>query len=204
MYKLPHFTETDQQALIDFMSANSFAIIVTSSEAYPVATHVPLQIQVNEKGKIVLSGHIMRKSDHHKAFEKNERVLVIFNGPHTYISASWYSNAQSASTWNYMTVHAKGKISLLDDNATYEAVKNLTDQYEGHSQPASFGKLGDAYVHPLIKAIVAFNIEVETIENVFKLSQNRDEVSKKNIIARLKERGDENSVKIAEEMEKRQ
>lgn len=203
MYKLPQFTETDQQAILEFMTAHSFAIIVATNDAYPVATHVPLQIQVNEKGKIVLSGHIMRKSDHHQAFAKNDRVLVIFNGPHTYISASWYSNPQSASTWNYMTVHVKGKISLLDENATYEAVKNLTDQYEGHNRPASFDKLGDAYVHPLIKAIVAFSIEVETIENVFKLSQNRDEVSKKNIIAKLKEKGDENAVKIAEEMEKR-
>lgn len=185
------------------MNANSFAVIVTTGEAYPVATHVPLQIQSNEKGKILLSGHIMRKSDHHRAFEKNDRVLVIFNGPHAYISASWYSNPQSASTWNYMTVHAKGKISLLDDNATYEAVKNITSQYEGNNQPASFDKLGDAYVHSLLKAIVAFSIEVETIENVFKLSQNRDETSKKNIIARLKERGDANAVKIAEEMEKR-
>ena len=203
MYKLPHFTETNQETIIEFMKAHSFAIIAAMGEAYPVATHVPLQIHVNDNGKILLRGHIMRKSDHHKAFEKNDNVLVIFNGPHAYISASWYSNTQSASTWNYMTVHAKGKISLLDDEATYEAVKNLTDQYEGSSQPASFDKLGDEYVHALIKAIVAFSIEVESIENVFKLSQNRDEISQMNIIAQLKQRGNENAIKIAEEMEKR-
>lgn len=203
MYKLPHFTETDQKAIIEFMTSNPFAIIAAAGESYPVATHVPLQVDKTDEGKIVLRGHIMRKSDHHKAFEKNKNVLVIFNGAHTYISASWYTNPQTASTWNYMTVHAKGKIQLLDEEATYEAVKSLTDQYEGNSNRASFNNLGDDYVHAMIKAIVAFTIEVASMENVFKLSQNRDKESKKNIIAALKQRCDENSVKIAAEMEKR-
>jgi len=82
---------------------------------HPVATQVPLFIDINEDGKILLSGHIMRKTDHHKAFEKNENVLVLFTGPHSYVSASWYTAPQTASTWNYMTVHVKGKISLLDE-----------------------------------------------------------------------------------------
>src|SRR5580765_3644164 len=131
MYKLSHFTETNQDAVIAFMKENSFAIITGTGEAYPVATQVPLFIHINEEGKIFLTGHIMRKTDHHIAFEKNSTVLVLFTGPHTYVSASWYTSPQTASTWNYMTAHAKGKISLLGETATYKAIKNITEKYEG-------------------------------------------------------------------------
>jgi transcriptional regulator len=203
MYKLSHFTETDQDAVIAFMKENSFAIITAIGETYPVATQVPLFIDINEEGKIFLTGHIMRKTDHHKAFEKNENVLVLFTGPHTYVSASWYTTPQTASTWNYMTVHAKGKITLLDEAATYEAIKNITEKYEGKETAAAFHKMDDDYIAAMLKAIIAFSIEVESMENVFKLSQNRDEESKKNIIEALQQRPDDNSKMIAAEMIKR-
>jgi len=203
MYKLSYFTENDNEAVIAFMKHHSFAVITAIGEQYPVATQVPLFINVNEEGKIILSGHIMRKTDHHKAFEKNEHVLVLFTGPHTYISASWYTNPQSASTWNYMTVQAKGKIILLNEAATYQAIKNITDHYEGKETAAAFNKMDDEYIAAMLKAIVAFSIEVETLENVFKLSQNKDEQNKKQIINALQQRQDENSKMIAEEMMKR-
>lgn len=89
MYKLNYFTEEDTAKVIDFMKANSFAIITGMGEQYPVASHIPLTIDVNDDGKLFFTGHLMKKTDHHLAFEKNEQVLVIFNGPHTYVSASW-------------------------------------------------------------------------------------------------------------------
>lgn len=203
MYKFSYFTENNNDAVIAFMKENSFAIITAIGEIYPVATQVPLFIDINEEGKIFLTGHIMRKTDHHKAFEKNDLVLVLFTGPHTYVSASWYTHPQTASTWNYMTVHAKGKITLLDEAATYEAIKNITNKYEGTTTAAAFHKMDDDYIASMLKAIVAFSIEVESIENVFKLSQNRDEQSKKNIIEALQQRPDDNSKMIAAEMKKR-
>lgn len=203
MYKLSYFTENNNDAVIAFMKENSFAAITAFGEQYPVATQVPLFVDINHEGKILLSGHIMRKTDHHKAFEKNDHVLVLFTGPHTYVSASWYSNPQSASTWNYMTVHAKGKIKLLDEAATYEAIKNITDKYEGKETAAAFHKMSDEYISAMLKAIVAFSIEVESIENVFKLSQNKDEQNKKQIIEALQQRPDDNSKMIAAEMIKR-
>lgn len=203
MYKLAHFTETDNNAVIEFMKENSFAIITAIGETYPVATQVPLFIDINEEGKIFLTGHIMRKTDHHKAFEKNDQVLVLFTGPHTYVSASWYTTPQTASTWNYMTVHAKGKITLLDEAATYKAIKDITEKYEGKETAAAFHKMDEGYIAAMLKAIIAFSIEVESIDNVFKLSQNRDEQSKKNIIEALQQRPDDNSKMIAAEMIKR-
>lgn len=185
------------------MKENPFAVICGFGEVYPVATHIPLEVEVANDGKIFLKGHLMKNTDHHKAFLKNNNVLVVFNGPHCYVSASWYGNTASGSTWNYMTVHAKGKIIFSDEEGTYNAVKKITDKYEEAESIAAFDTLPKEYIDQMVKAIVGFSIEVESIDNVFKLSQNKDEPSKKNIIKHLQERGDEASKKIAEEILKR-
>jgi len=202
MYRMPHFTEKDNGKIIAFMKEHSFAIVTGFGEQYPVATHIPLEVIVREDGKIVLSGHLMKNTDHHKAFVKNDYMLVIFNGPHCYVSASWYNNPQTASTWNYMTVHAKGKIMFTDDEGTFAAINAVTNKYEGVETAAAFNKMPKEYVMQMLKAIIGFTIEVESVDNVFKLSQNKTDHEQINIIEQLKNKGDENSVKIADEMEK--
>jgi transcriptional regulator len=203
MYKLSHFTETEQQFVMDFIKENSFALITGFGLAYPVATQIPLEVEERE-GKLFLSGHMMKKTDHHIAFEKNENVLVVFTGPHCYVSASWYANPQTASTWNYMAVHAKGKIKFTDEEGTYEVIKAVTNKYEGTETIAAFNNMPKEYTMQHIKAIVGFRIEVDGIENVFKLSQNKSEEEKVNIIKNLRERnGNDDDVQIANEIEKR-
>lgn len=202
MYKFPYYTEKDQDKVIAFMKENAFALITGIGEDFPVATQIPLEIKSNG-GRIFLEGHLMRKTDHHLAFEKNNKVMVLFTGPHCFVSASWYTNPQVGSTWNYMTVQAKGKITFLDEEGTYNAVKTVSNKYVGTQTAGAFENLPSSYIDQMIKAIVGFRIEVESIENTFKLSQNRDEASQKNIINQLKKRGDENSMKIAKEMESR-
>jgi transcriptional regulator len=202
MYKFSHYTEQDQQKVIDFMKENAFALITGLGENYPVATQIPLAIKIKED-KIFLEGHMMKKTDHHLGFEKNNNVLVLFTGPHCFVNANWYTDPGVGSTWNYMTVHAKGKISFFDEEGTRNAVKALSDKYAGASSPASFDNLPKDYIDHMVKAIVGFSIEIEELNNVFKLSQNRDEVSQKNIIEQLRKRGDANSAAIANEMENR-
>jgi transcriptional regulator len=203
MYKFDYYTEKDEQKVLDFMKANPFAIITGTGNEFPVATHIPLETIVDEKGKIFLSGHLMRKTDHHLAFEKNNNVLVIFTGPHCFVSASWYTDPQAGSTWDYMTVHAKGKIIFTDEEGTLKAVKAVSDKFEGTASAGAYDNLPKEYIDRMVKAIVGFRIEVESLDNVFKLSQNRDIESQKNIIEKLKERGDDNSRMIAEGMEQR-
>ena len=202
MYKFDYYTEKDQQTVIDFMKENSFALITGMGEKYPVATQIPLGVEVQD-GKIFLRGHLMRKTDHHLGFEKNNHVMVIFTGPHCFVSASWYTDPSMGSTWNYMTVQAKGKISFLDEESTRQAVKMVSDKYVGTQTTSSFDNLPKEYIDHMVKAIVGFTIEVESMENTFKLSQNRDEASQRNIIEQLMKRGDEHSRKIAKEMIKR-
>jgi transcriptional regulator len=199
MYRFDHYTEKDQQNVIDFMKENAFAYITGIGNNYPVATQIPLAVKVIE-GKLFLEGHIMRKTDHHLAFEKNNNVLVLFTGPHCYVSASWYTERGIGSTWNYMTVHAKGKISFKDEQGTKDLVKTVSDKYEGTSSADSFDNLPKEYIDHMVKAIVGISIEVEELNNVFKLSQNRNEASQRNIIEELMKRGDENSQMIAKEM----
>lgn len=200
MYKFPYYTEENREKVIAFMKAYPFAVIVGIGEQYPAASHIPLDVEIHENGKVFLKGHLMKKTDHHIAFEKNENVLVIFNGPHTHVSASWYTTPAVGSTWDYMVVHAKGKIKFTNEQGTYEAVKAITNKYEGFDKSSSFDKLPKEYVDKMLKAIVGFSIEVESLENTFKLSQNRDEESKRNIIEQLYKRGDDNSKAIAKEI----
>ena len=213
MYKFKYFTEDDNEKVIAFMKENSFATIVGMDEKYPAATHVPLDIKFDDgyennkqqttNNKLIFTGHIMKNSDHHKAFLKNENVLVIFNGPHCHVSASWYSNPVQASTWNYMTVHAKGKINFGDEAQTKKIVEELTNKYEKPESEAAFSKLPNEYVDRLVKAIVAFTIEIESFDNVFKLSQNHDEQTRESIIVHLKENGSDNEKAIAAEIQQR-
>jgi transcriptional regulator len=201
MYKLPYFTEKNPEKVFDFMKKNSFAIISGVYNNFPVATHVPLEIKKIDD-QIFLTGHIMKETDHYKAFLENKNVLIIFSGPHCYISASWYVQKNVASTWNYMDVHAKGKLKFTDEEGTKKIIENITDQYEKSDSAAAFNKLSKDYVERLSKAIAGFTIEVERIESTFKLSQNHDEETKKQIIENLRKLSDGYSYQIADEMEK--
>ncbi|MBK8522356.1 MAG: FMN-binding negative transcriptional regulator [Chitinophagaceae bacterium] len=202
MYKFSYYTEQDKEKVIDFIRENAFALITGTGEDYPVATQIPLTIKIKED-KILLEGHLMKKTDHHLAFEKNNKVLVLFTGPHCFVDANWYTDPHMGSTWNYMTVHAKGKITFMDEEGTRNAVKAVSDKYAGTTSESAFDNLPKEYIDHMVKAIVGFSIEIEELDNVFKLSQNRDEASQRNIIEELRKTGDANAVAIALEMEKR-
>ena len=200
MYNLPYFKANNHGEVIEFMHQHPFIILSgVDADNKPVATHVPILFEEKED-KLFFVGHIMKQTDHHKAFEKNDNVLAIFTGPHTYVSASWYSNQKQASTWNYLTVHAKGKLNFLGEGQLLSILKRTTEKFENNpASPSAFEKLPADYVQKLAKAIVAFEIEVIDIDDVFKLSQNRDKQSHENIREKLKQ-GDADSQQIAELM----
>jgi transcriptional regulator len=204
MYNLPYFKEQDAEEVLQFMKAYPFVFLTgVDAENKPVATQVPVFIDEKE-GKLFLTGHIMKNTDHYKAFLLNNSVLAVFTGPHTYVSATWYANPHQASTWNYMSVHAKGKITFGGGEELVAILKRLTLYYENNNQDSTtiYDNLSPEYLAPLMKAIVSFEIEIESIENVFKLSQNRDEKSYDNIAAKLKQQGGD-AEKIGAKMEER-
>lgn len=203
MYNLPYFKEQDAGKVLDFVRQHPFAFLCGCDAANkPVATQIPVFID-ERNGRLFLSGHIMKNTDHHKAFLSNPDVLAVFTGAHSYVSASWYSDKKQASTWNYISVQARGTLKFLDDAALMEVLKRTTNHFENNPHSGSnFEDLSQEYIQRLVKAIVAFEIEVNQMENVFKLSQNRDEPSFHNIIDQL-ENKDAGSRQVAAEMKKR-
>ena len=203
MYNLSYFKENNPAEVIAFAKAHPFALISgVDLNNRPVATQIPVFIDERD-GKIFLSGHLMKKTDHHLAFEQHPDVLAIFTEPGCYVSASWYSDKRQGSTWNYASVHCKGRIRFLDHNALLNVLERTTTHYENDPDSgANFKDLPQEYIDKMSKAIVAFEIEVEEMENVFKLSQNRDEQSYDNIIRQLKGK-DANAQWVAKMMEER-
>ncbi len=203
MYNLAQFKEQDQQLVVHFMKEHPFAMLIGNSNGRAVATQVPLMIEERE-GKLFLLGHLTRKQDHQLVFEENAEALVIFTGAHAYVSATWYENPQNVSTWNYSSVHVRGKLVFLDDERLADALQKLSLQYEKNNTQSStvYNNLPAEYTAKMLKAIVGFEIEVASMDHVFKLSQNRDAKSYDNIVAHLKEEGSE-AAAVAKAMEER-
>lgn len=203
MYDIPYFKEKDHGVVLQFMKAHPFALLIGTHDNRPEATQVPLLIDERE-GRIFLQGHIMRGTDHHQALTANPAVLCVFTGAHSYVSASWYTDPKVASTWNYMSVHARGAITFLDEAALLDILDRTTAHFENNpDSPASYHKLPEEYVQRLAKAIVAFEVEVKELDHVFKLSQNRNQESYGRIIQELSS-GDAEAKAVAEEMKKRE
>lgn len=186
MYDIPHFKAQHQQEVIDFMMAHPFVTICgVDANGFPVATHIPVLMKV-ENDLITISGHMMRKQDHTIAFEKNNNVLVIFSAPSAFVSANWYTTKNMGSTWNYQTVHASGKMEIKDEAHLRQLLTDLTLHFEKDiNAPTQVKNLSEEYMQQNMKAIYSFEIVVQDLQHVFKLSQNRDEASQANIQAEL-------------------
>lgn len=204
MYNLPYHKEKDPKVVKDFIDKHPFAFLCgCDKNNMPVASQVPVFIE-EENGKKVLRGHIMKNTDHHKAFLHNNNVLVVFSGFHTYVSGTWYSNPNTPSTWNYMSVHAKGTIRFMEGKALEDILRKTSLHFENYNNESStvFDNLPKEFIEKVMPAIVAFEITITEMDNVFKLSQDRDEKSYHNIIEKLNKM-DASERNIANEMEKR-
>jgi transcriptional regulator len=204
MYNLPYYKEKNPRVIKEFIDKYPFAFLTgCDAENKPVATQVPVFIE-ELNGRKVLRGHIMKNTDHHKAFLHNNNVLIVFTGHHTYVSGTWYSNPYTASTWNYMSVHIKGIIHFLDEAALEDVLRKTTLHFENYNKLSTtiFDNLPQEFKQKVLPAIVAFEIEIIEMDNVFKLSQDRDAESYHNIKEKLRQQGEDGQM-IAAEMEKR-
>lgn len=204
MYNFSYFKEKDRQVILDFIEDNPFAFLAGSYlSGKQVATQIPILFEERNE-ELFLQGHIMRNTDHHKSFVENPNALVVFTGPGTYVSASWYSNSQIGSTWNYMSIHVSGQMNFMSSDELIEFMRKFTLKFEkGNTESSTiYDNLPDSFLSKMMPAIVGFEIKADNIDNVFKLSQNRDEKSYLNIISKLEAQGG-NSALIALEMKKR-
>lgn len=182
----------------DFIRQNSFGILVTNNNKIS-ATHIPLELSADGTK---LEGHIAKANPQWKNFVSGQEVLAIFNGPHTYISSSWYDH-ENVPTWNYMAVHVYGTVEIIEGERLLLALKRLVDQYEKHSaRPVSMETMSPGYVAKEMRGLVGFDISITNIEAAYKLSQNRDAKNHKAIIEQLEKRNDPHSSAIADAMRK--
>jgi transcriptional regulator len=202
MYDIPYFKSDHPEEVLAFMRAHPFALICgVDANEKPVATQVPFLFE--QRGdKLFLQGHFMKKQDHTSAFLHNPQALVVFTGAHSYVSASWYENKKVASTWNYQSVQVTGMIRFQDEFFLKALLTRLTETFESPDSPSMVQHMDLIYVEQMMRAIVAFEIEVDTVRHVFKLSQNRDAQSYANIISNL-DGLNADAKEIAMEMKKR-
>ena len=202
MYIPSYFKNNDLDEVRDFLSKNSFGILVSQLDSKFLATHIPLELDKNEEGKDILVGHISKGNPQWKNFSHDSQVLAIFSGAHSYISSSWYDH-ENVPTWNYIAVHIYGKIKIIEGEKLVRALTKLVDKYEKNSEkPVAVERMSEKMLNKEIKGIVGFEIEINEIQSAYKLSQNRDDVNHKNITSELEKKGDCNSQVIAEEMKK--
>lgn len=205
MYSIPYFKEEDKSQLLQFLTEYPFAFLTGSFlNGQQVATQVPMLIE-KSGNSLILRGHIMRNTDHHQAFLENPKALAVFTGPNAYVSASWYANPRIGSTWNYMSVQVSGELSFMSPEKLLQFMREFTLYFEeGNTvSPTIYDNLPIEFLDKMMPGIAGFEIRAERIENVFKLSQNRDEESYRNIITRLEGKGGD-PARIAQEMRKRQ
>lgn len=208
MYVPDAFAETDRAVLLDFIRETGWGYLVGISDGVPVATHLPFLVD-GAPGAEKLVAHMARANPHWKLFETGDRVveqLIVFPGPHTYVSPRWYISAKAVPTWNYAAVHVYGVPRIVDDpEAVYAAQKKLVDRYEaGADDPWRIEGIDQGYIAGMLRAIVSFEIPVARMEGKFKLSQNRKAADRAGVIEALAQSPDDGAQKIAALMASRE
>ena len=198
---IPEFNrQEDRSTILAFLRANPFAILVTTAEGVPFATHLPLLI--DEAGdQIVVQGHMARANAHWKSMKESEESLVIFHGPHAYISPSLYEIRESVPTWNYAAVHVYGQPRLFSDEEFLKATLHRMITTFDSSYMAQWSDLNEQYRSRMMKHIVGFEIRAKRLEAKFKLSQNRTKGEQARVIECLKQSKDSSVSGVAELMQ---
>jgi transcriptional regulator len=194
MYVPAHFA-ADDEAVLELLDNHGAADLVTMSPDGLVATMLPF---VFDRERNVLLGHLARNNEHWRLPVIGD-ALVIMRGPDAYISPTWYASKQEhgrvVPTWNYITAHVHGTMTVYDDPAWVEdVVRRLSDRHEaGRAEPWSVDDAPAKYVSGQLRAIVGVEIAIKRIEAKFKLSQNRPVADVDGVIAGLRADGDDRS-----------
>ena len=201
MYIPPKYRNSNLDEVRSFVQDNAFGILISKGSTFPLATHIPLEIDKDEDGSDILVGHVAKANPHWKTFETQPEVLTIFNGPHTYISSSWYQE-EEVPTWNYIAVHIKGTLKVLPEEAVLASLHKLVNKYEKDSEnPLNLNDLSPKTMRQ-IKGIVGFKITIDEIHAAYKLSQGR-EADHPKIMEELRKRSSAMDDAVADAMGKK-
>ena len=201
MYVSHFYREEDLKRVADFVREHDFATLVLSQDGLPVASHLLMDFETSPDGTWLVNGHMARANKLWRAFDSGKEVLLIFGGPNTYISPTWYKQL-NVPTWNYIAVHLYGAPRIIDGGSELQDIlARLIKRYETKSD-YRMETLPPDFREKEMRGAVGFQVKVTRVEANFKLSQNRNDEDHANVIQQLEARGDEQSVAIANEMKK--
>ncbi len=202
MYIPKQFSITDLEKILAFIKKNSFATMISNNHQTPVATHIPIEVEYDDKGSFFLVGHISKANEQSEYLKQHNTVLVIFSSYNHYVSSTWYDH-ENVPTWNYLAIHVTGNAELIDGDDLLPYLSKQTDKYERSSEnPLHLDTLSTDYLKSQLNGIVGIKINVTNIQAAYKLSQNRDPHNFNAIISELEKINSENSLGIASEMKK--
>ncbi|MEE8351908.1 MAG: FMN-binding negative transcriptional regulator [Rhodospirillales bacterium] len=200
MYRPRHYDIEDPETLATFMREQSFALLVTTVNGAPFATHLPLLLDSHSGGEHGrLLGHVAKGNPHWQSFDGETEALAVFSGPHAYISPTWYASENVVPTWNYVTVHAYGRPVVIDDpEKVREGQARLVEAYESDATGNwSLDDMSDDYASTMLKAIVSFEMPIDRVEGKFKLNQKKSAADLEAAVKGLRETGDEEAIEVA-------
>lgn len=180
-----HLVE-DRKFLHDFMEEFAFVDLITREPELRI-THIPVILTRTAGPFGTIHGHISRQNEQTKAFDGKQQAVIVFRGPHGYISPTWYQNRQAVPTWNFAVVHATGKLKPVTDPKDLHAfLARLIGKFEAYEgADYDFAKLPDSYVNGMLTGIVGFEMQIEQLEGKFKLGQERSEADRQSILTHL-------------------
>ena len=197
MYLPKYYEVTDKPKMFEFMKSNSFAILFSHTGAEPMASHLPFIIDETSGDNGLILGH-MAKANHQWRYADGQQVMVVFHGPHAYVSPTWYLEDEAVPTWNYTAVHATGIFRATEDHAVMrEMVERLTAQHE-ESQPTQWEMdFSTGYAEQMMKRVVAFQIDITSLQGKWKLGQNQSDVRRERVAAMLGSSEHEGDLQVA-------
>jgi transcriptional regulator len=182
LYQPPHFAVDDRLTLLALLREFPLATLVSAGSGEPSFTHLPLEVD-ETAADLRLLGHVARANPHWKQWSEGATVTAIFRGPDAYVSPRWYSTREAVPTWNYIVVHAVGRIAITHDSDAKERIlKALIDRHDPGYR-AQWDELGDEFREKMRRGIVGLTVEVERLEGKFKLSQNRPAQDQQKVLA---------------------
>ena len=200
MYVPEHFALNDPAELSVFIRANPFATIVSLLDGALVATHVPVLLDGDAAAGGKLVGHFARANTHWRAFDGAAKSLVIFAGPHAYVSPAWYNETPAVPTWNYAAVHVYGAVRAIEDP---EAILPVIDRLIAAFDTQGYGpeSVPQDYRVNMARGTVGFELTISRVEGKAKLSQNRPVEDRRSVVHHLSQSEDATEVSLAELMQ---
>jgi transcriptional regulator len=204
MYIPPKFSITDLAELHTLMQSQDFGTLITQSESGPQISHLPLITHTDRGPYGTIEGHFARANSHWQELAQGKEVLIIFNGPHTYISPSWYESPErQVPTWNFAVVHAYGRARLIEDERKlYELLVRQVTTYEQYRPEPWQLAMSIEEVGAQLRAIIGFEIEITRLEGKFKISQNRSKTDQRRVYQQLSQSDNQQALHIAELMKR--